>query len=78
MKQSGKLGCAVSFSENSFPKNGETGRANIVLYMEFVARKWWESVTGEGLCDQDGYVRNLQVKVTRGGNWEVSGAGEVG
>ena len=71
MKQSGKLGCAVSFSENSFPKNSETGRANIVSYMNFVARKWWESVTGEGLCDEDGNVRNLKVKVTRGGK-EVS------
>ena len=71
MKQSGKLGCAVSFSENSFPKNGETGKANIALYMNFVARKWWEAVTGEGLCDQDGNVRNLMVKVTRGGK-EVS------
>ena len=71
MKQAGKLGPAVSFSENSFPKNGETGRANIVSYMNFVARKWWESVTGEGLCDEDGNVRNLKVKVTRGGK-EVS------
>ena len=71
MKQSGKLGCAVSFSENSFPKNGETGRANIVSYMNFVARKWWESVTGEGLCDEDGNVRNLKLKATLHGK-EVS------